>query len=63
VLLALSGLVDAVGKWFPSHLAGSLDALVRGAEASDYLGAVLVTLALIPALIWIGVLGFERREL
>jgi ABC-2 type transport system permease protein len=63
LLLALSGLVDSIEKWFPSHLAGSLDALARGAEASDYLGAVGVTLVLIPVLIWVGLKGFERREL
>ena len=63
VLLALSGLVESARAWFPSHLAGSLDALIRGAEASDYVEAVVVTLVLIPALIWAGLRGYQRREL
>jgi len=62
LVIALSSLV-AVGEWFPSHLAGALDGTVRGGDISDYAGAVVVTLVLIPALIWIGVQGFDRREL
>jgi ABC-2 type transport system permease protein len=63
LLLAVSGLIDSVGRWFPSHLAGSLDAVVRGAQVSEYLGAMLVTVVLIPALVGTGIKGLERREL
>jgi ABC-2 type transport system permease protein len=63
LLLALAGLADNVSRWFPSHLAGSVDAVLGGAEVSDFVPALVVTVVLIPVLIWLGVSGLERREL
>lgn len=63
LLLALAGLSDSVSRWFPSHLAGSVDAVLGGAELSGFVPALVVTVVSIPLLIWLGVAGLERREL
>jgi ABC-2 type transport system permease protein len=45
IVLALPGLVPAVGVWLPSHLVGALDDLVRGGGIVNYLRAAAVTAA------------------
>lgn len=45
ILLAIPGLVPAVGVWLPSHLVGALDDLVRGGGIVGYLRSATVTLA------------------
>lgn len=64
LLLPILGLPDAVGRWLPSHLAGSLAALPTGAtQPSDYVGATVVTVAAIAFLLWLAGRLAARREL
>lgn len=63
LLLPIVGIVPDVGEWLPSHLVGAVDALVRGAPLSDYLGAGVVTVALTLAALGLAVRWAEQREL
>jgi ABC-2 type transport system permease protein len=63
LVLPIIGIAPAVGDWLPSHLVGALDALVRGAEVTEYWRASLVTAGLTAGALWLAVRGAERREL
>lgn len=65
VLLAmpLLGLVDAVGRFLPSHLVGAQVGLITGEPFGDYLAAAAVTLAAGAALVALAIRATGRREL
>ena len=66
ILLALPvlGIVEAVGRWLPSHLLGSLDGLLRNtASPADYVPATVVSVFLTVGLVVLARLWAERREL
>ena len=63
IIMPMIGFIPGVGRWLPSHLVGSLDALARGAEASEFVTALLVTVIGTLVLIY-GTMGaLARREL
>ncbi len=60
--MALVGLVPPVGDWLPSHLVGAPAALAEGAaEASEYLGAAIVTVVATAAAL-VGASALVRRR-
>ena len=61
-MLPLLGIVEAVGRWLPSHLVGALTGLVSGDGAGDYLPAALVTPAVTAVLLWLAVRMSGARE-
>jgi ABC-2 type transport system permease protein len=65
VLLALPvlGIVDALERWLPSHLLGAPDALVRGAEVSEFAGAAVVAVLAAAGLVAAAIALLGRREL
>jgi ABC-2 type transport system permease protein len=63
LVLPLLGLLPPVEPWLPSHLIGSVTALVEGAPATDYTRAAVVTLVAIPVLLAVAARQFERREI
>lgn len=63
LVLPILGLVDAVAPWLPSELLGAVTALVAGAPPGDFAGAAAVTVVAVPALLWLAITGFARREL
>lgn len=65
VLLALPvlGIIDPLSPWLPSHLVSAPDALARGAEATDYLRSVGVTVAATAGSLAAAVALLRRREL
>ncbi len=63
LLLPLIGLIPVVEEWLPSHLVGGLDGLVRGAEATDFIKSLVVTLAGTLALQYGTIRLLARREL
>jgi hypothetical protein len=64
LLMPALGIIDAAGRWLPTHLAGALAALPAGeAAAVDYLGAAAVTVAAGVLLVWLGARWTEGREL
>lgn len=63
LVMPLLGVVDAIGRWLPSHLGGSLAALTAGTTtASDYLGATVVTVVATGALLVLSVRLFALRD-
>lgn len=64
LVLPILGVSDAIGRWLPTHLGGALGALPAGTgEASDYLPAVVVTVAMTGLLLWAAGVLAGRREL
>ncbi|HSJ35117.1 MAG TPA: hypothetical protein VLB85_08700 [Acidimicrobiia bacterium] len=64
LVMPIIGVVEAVGRWLPTHLAGALGALPAGAaEVSDYAGATVVTTLAIVFFLWLAVRLAEGREL
>jgi ABC-2 type transport system permease protein len=63
ILLPIIGLVPAVEVWLPSQLFMAVAGLIDGAPASDYLRSTIVTLALVPALLWFAMGRYAAREL
>lgn len=64
LVMPILGISDAIGRWLPTHLGGSLGALTAGdLTASDYLPAAAVTVVVSAALLWLAVWLAERREL
>lgn len=63
LVLPLLGIIEAVGRWLPSHLVGALDALVREGAPVDYLPSLAVTLVVIGALAATAARGVRTREL
>jgi ABC-2 type transport system permease protein len=64
LVMPILGIVEAIGRWLPSHLGGALGALPAGsADAGDYLAAAGVTVVATAGLLWLAVRLAERREL
>lgn len=65
VLLAMPilGIAETAGRWLPSHLVGAQVGLVDDGSLGDYVPSLLVTLALIPALIGLALRVAATREL
>lgn len=62
IMPALS-IFSAISDWLPSELIGSMDSLMRGTSSvGDYAEATVVTLILIPLLLWGAVVRFKARE-
>jgi ABC-2 type transport system permease protein len=62
-LLPLLENVGALRPWLPSRLAANLMDVDRHRSLADYLRPTAVTLALVPALLALGIRGLEKREL
>ena len=64
LLMPILGVVDAIGRWLPSHLGGALGALTAGSQTvGDYLPATVVTIAATAGLVWLAEVLASRREL
>ncbi len=64
LVLPILGIVEAVGRWLPSHLLGALDALVRNTEPwTEYVPATIVAAVVSVVLITISTLWAAAREL
>lgn len=63
LLLPLVGVVDAIGRWLPSHLVGAQVALLGDSGLGDYLAAALVSIVATAGLVLIALRGIGRREL
>ncbi len=61
--LPILGLVEAIGRWLPSHLVGALGSVPAGTSPSEYLRSAAVTVALVPLLLWLSVRWAQSREL
>lgn len=63
-VLPIVGVVDAIGRWLPTRLAGALPDLAGGAAAAgDFAGALVVTALLTAALVAGAIALADRREL
>lgn len=63
LVLPIIGTVPAVADWLPSHLVGAVDGMVRDASFTEYLPAILTTIALTAVCLWLAVHWAEQREL
>ncbi|MDX1644809.1 MAG: hypothetical protein R3244_10680 [Thermoanaerobaculia bacterium] len=63
LLLPLVGIVEAIGRWLPSHLVGAQLDLLGEQAAAEYLPATAVTILLVAVLVWSAWRGIESREL
>ncbi len=63
IAMPIMGLVRGIGPWMPSALVGALDALVRGAPASDYVRAALSAVGCGAVALLLCVRFAARREL
>lgn len=63
LLLPLTGVVESVGQWLPSHLVAAQVALLSDASVGDYLPAAAITLVIGALLAVIAGRGVETREL
>lgn len=63
LVLPLVGVVDAIGRWLPSHLVGAQVDLLLDGSVGDYLPAVGVTLVAIVACVSLAVGWADTREL
>lgn len=63
LIMPIIGIVEAIGRWLPSHLVGALSGIPGGVEINEYLPAAGVTLILIGAFLWLAVRWSEAREL
>jgi ABC-2 type transport system permease protein len=63
LVLPILGVVEAVGRWLPSHLVGAQTDLSAGGSAAGYLGAAGVTVAATALLVLVAVRRFDAREL
>jgi ABC-2 type transport system permease protein len=61
--MPLIGIVEAIGRWLPSHLVGALSDIPGGVAISDYLPAAIITLILIGMCLWLAVRWGAAREL
>lgn len=62
VVSALS-LITSIERWLPSELLGAVVELVAGADATEFLPSVAVTIVVIPSLLAWGIARLDRREL
>jgi ABC-2 type transport system permease protein len=63
LVMPLLGLVEAVGRFLPSHLVGAQVGLITGESFAGYLPAVAVTVAAIAGLAATAIRATARREL
>lgn len=64
LVLPILGIVDAVGRWLPSHLGGALGVLAAPTgDPADYLPAIVLTLLLTGGLLWLAARLARTREL
>lgn len=63
IALPVLSLLAAVSPWLPSKLVGAVTAMAAGAPAGEYTRAVAVTVAAIPALVWLAIVRAGARDL
>jgi len=63
LVMPIVGIVEAIGKWLPSHLVGALAGIPSGMGIDDYLPAAFVTVVLIGLSLWLAVRWSAAREL
>lgn len=65
VLLAMPivGVVEAIGRWLPTRLIGSIGPLAGGADPTDFLPAAGAAVVLSVLLLWLAGVVAARREL
>lgn len=61
-VMPIIGIVDAIGHWLPSHLLGALADIPGGAEATSFVPAAAVTVALSGGLLWLSVRWASAKE-
>lgn len=64
LLLPIIGVIDAVGRWLPTHLLGAMDASLRSTGTwTDFLPALGLTMLATAALVALAMRWTGRREL
>lgn len=63
LVMPIVGLVQAIGRWLPSHLVGALSGIPGGEAIGEYLPASATTAALIGLSLWLAVRWSAAREL
>ena len=61
ILIAVLAIIEPLAAWLPSELVGALDILIRGG-GFDYWRSLLVTVAVIPVLVWATLTRLSSRE-
>jgi ABC-2 type transport system permease protein len=63
LVMPILGVVDAIGRWLPSHLIGAQVGLLTDTSFGDYLPAAAVALVAAGLLVWSAVRRAETSEL
>ena len=61
ILVGLLGLVPSIADWLPSEVLGGMDVLIRGG-GFDLWRAVIVSAALVVAMVWLTLTRLDDRE-
>ena len=63
LIMPIIGIIEAIGRWLPSHLVGALAGIPGGTTISEYLPAATVTVVLIGLSLWLAVRWSAAKEL
>lgn len=63
LVMPILGIVEAIGRWLPSHLVGALSDIPGGTAIGDYLPAAAVSVIMTGLSLWLSVRWSDRREL
>ncbi|MGZ8755340.1 MAG: hypothetical protein ACXW15_09140, partial [Acidimicrobiia bacterium] len=63
LVMPILGIVEAIGRWLPSHLVGALSDIPGGTAIGDYLPAAAVSVIVTGLSLWLSVRWSARREL
>jgi ABC-2 type transport system permease protein len=63
LVMPIIGIIEAIGRWLPSHLVGALSGIPGGVAVGEYFPAAGITLILIGLSLWLAVRWSEAREL
>ena len=63
LVMPILGIIEAIGRWLPSHLVGALSGIPGGADVGDFLPAAAVTVIMTGISLWLSVWWSARREL
>jgi ABC-2 type transport system permease protein len=63
LVMPILGIVEAIGRWLPSHLVGALSDIPGGTAVGDYLPGAAVSVIVTGLSLWLSVRWSARREL